>query len=337
MGTHRVILEILSLIKKKWLLLVSGGIFFSLILIIYALTSPPTYTSNSIIFPLSAGNNTTSNRSAISALITGGDIGKGFTNDNSVNIVELAQSRTIRQEVARTVIPEKQNRTIAQLVLEAYNNHRGILEKKIDLKPDDPALINWAISIFSLNLDAQITRTNSFQLRYTGRTAEIVKLVSYEFIDKISRFYIELKREKAKKDYEFATSTVDSLKIQIAGKDNRLIRMDDRTMFTNTSRLQYRVPAENVLAEKNLLQGLYTNAITSQQNAAYTLQQATPIIKVLDNPDPPYKVLKKSPLVFGFIGLFAGLFIILSLLVSPILFRYARSEFYRTLYKVPDN
>ena len=82
---------------------------------------------------------------------------------------------------------------------------------------------------------------------------DIINISNSEYIDKISSFYIDLKREKAKRDYEFATGKVDSLRGVMNRKDNQLIAIDKRTLFTNTSKLQFRVPTENLLADKQMI------------------------------------------------------------------------------------
>ncbi len=67
-------------------------------------------------------------------------------------------------------------------------------------------------------------------LSYTGRSPELVRTISYGFINKISLFYIQLKQEKARRDFEFATGKVDSLRSVMNSKDNQLIAIDKRTL-----------------------------------------------------------------------------------------------------------
>ena len=251
---------------------------------------------------------------------------KSFSEDASINIIELAQSRTTREEVASIRVPEKGNKTIAELLVEEINNYRGILEPETEMPTSQENKITWAGQILKDRLTASINKNNSFVLTYTGRTQELVRIISYGFIDKISMFYIDLKREKARRDFEFATGKVDSLRSVMNSKDNQLIQMDKKTMFTNTSKLEYRVPAENLLADKQMIRQQYATAVANQQNAAYKLQKATPVIKVLDKPDPPYNVQHKSPVIFGAIGFIAGFLLIGLLVVSGILLRYLKEE-----------
>jgi hypothetical protein len=81
-----------------------------------------------------------------------------------------------------------------------------------------------------------------------------------------------------------------------------------------------------------MLRQLYAVAVANQQNAAYKLQKATPVIKVLDYPDPPYDVQNKSPLIYGIIGLFVGLILSIGYSSIRLLVRYAKEETSKAIY-----
>ncbi len=331
MNSQEITAEILLRLRRKWIWIIAAGLILSALLIVYALRTPLTYTSSATIFPLTA-NSDNSSTSVLSALMGGGDNGKSFADENSVNIVELAMSRTLREEVAATKIPSSGNKTIAQLLLDEYNQNLRALGDRMVIEPGSPELIIWASKILKNAITANITKTNSFVLTYTGRTPDLVRTISYVIIDKISAFYIDLKSEKAKRDFEFASKKVDSLRGVMNSKDQTLIDIDQRTLFTNTMKLQYRVPTENILADKQMIRAQYANAVANQQNAAYKLQKATPVIKVLDKPDPPYLITKKSALIYGGIGFVGGLIMMSFILLIPILVSYISDELSRMIH-----
>lgn len=331
MTTQELTTALFHRLKKTWFIIIISAIICGGALVFYASQKPVTYTSTASIFPLTSGSDNGST-SVLSALMGTSDNSKSFSDDASINIIELAQSRTTREEVASIRVPEKGNKTIAELLVEDINQHRGFMEPEIKMPPNEYALITWAGNILKGGLVASINKNNSFVLTYTGRSPELVRTISYGFIDKISTFYIDLKREKAKRDFEFATSKVDSLRSVMNSKDNQLIAIDKRTMFTNTAKLEFRVPAENLLADKQMIRQQYATAVANQQNAAYKLQKATPVIKVLDKPEPPYSVQNKSPMLFGSIGFFVALVLVALLLVSGILIKYLKEETHRALF-----
>lgn len=301
------------------------------LLVVYAKQKPIIYTSRSSVFPLTSGSDNAGSSSALNALL-GAETSKNFSDEASVNIIELAQSRTTREEVAAIRDSASGNKTIAQLLIEDINIHRGWFEKKIEKPASEAELITWAGDVLKDGLTANINKNNTLILSYAARSPEVVKIVSYGFINKISLFYIELKREKASRDFQFATGKVDSLRYVMSAKDQKLIAMDKRTLFTNTSKLEYRVPAENVLADKQMIRQQYASAIANQQNAAYKLQKVTPLIRILDKPDPPYDVQNKSATLYGLIGFFTALVLVCLLLLFSILSRYVKYEINKLLF-----
>lgn len=334
MNSQQLVVSIYTKTRRSWILLLILSITIGIALAYFAWKSPTNYTSNAIIFPLTTNESPSSSNSILSALTGNVDLGKSFTEENSVNILELAQSRTIREEVAATKVASIGNKTIAQLLYEDYMNTKFFFQRNPEVIPNDSlSLITWAADKqLKQNVSALITKNNSFQFNYTGTSEALVKAISYAFIDKISAYYISLKSEKARQDFAFATKKADSLRIILNAKDQSLIKMDNKTLFTNTDRLQFKVPVENVILDKQMIRSQYADAVTSQQNAAYKLQRATPVIKVLDKPDPPYDTSSRSPILFA-IGGFIGGFAFLSFLLSiPVLFKFSREEFRKLIY-----
>lgn len=332
MTSQELTIELLERSKKHKILILCAALFLGVMFTIYALKTPVTYTSVSTIFPLTAGSDNSTTSSALNALFGGGDNSKGFNDDASVNIIELALSRATREEVAAMKDSSRGNKMIADLLIDDINNHRSFLESEIYKPTDTLALINVAAKIFKNNISAVINKNNSFVLTYTGRSPDLVRTISYGFIQKISTFYIDLKREKARRDFEFASTKVDSLKGVINSKDKQLIAIDKRTLFTNTDQMQYKVPTENLITEKQMLRQQYAVAVANQQNAAYKLQKATPVMQVLDKPEPPYDVQKRSPMIYGALGFFLGLILSMLFYSFTPLIRYAKVSANNAIY-----
>ena len=321
MTTHELTTAIYQRLRKVRIIIITIAILAAIAMVLYAKQKPVTYTSRASVFPLTSGNDNSATSSTLSALL-GSETPKSFSEDASINIIELAQSRTTREEVAAIRDSSMGNKTIAELLVDDINNHRGLFEKKIKMPSNQYALITWAGQVLKDGLNATVNKNNMLVLSYTGRSPELVRVISYGFINKISLFYIQLKQEKARRDFEFATSKVDSLRSVMNAKDDQLIAIDKRTLFTNTDKLEFRVPTENLIADKQMIRQQYAQAVANQQNAAYKLQKATPLIKVLDKPEPPYDVENKSAILYGLMGLLAGLIIISLFFVSRIILKY---------------
>jgi hypothetical protein len=318
-------------LKKFRLAILIVTIVFGLLLAMFAKNTPVTLTSKSSIFSLSSGNDNPSATTALS-LILGTESNKSFSDETSINIIELAQSRTTREAVASIPVPSMGNKIIAALLADDINNHRGWMEPKAEPPINPEELITWGGTVLKDVITATINKNSMLVLTYTGRSEELVKVISYGFIDKISQFYIDLKIEKAKRDYEFATSKVDSLRRAMGAKDYMLIAIDKRTLFTNTDKLEYMVPHANLLADKQMIRSQYGQAVANQQSAAYTLQKATPLIKVLDKPEPPYEEESRSAILFGVIGLFIGAILMSALACGGLVLRFIKQEATRAIF-----
>lgn len=331
MTTSELVRLIFKRLRNFIYLIVAVGIIGGILLYLYAKKTPVTFTSKATVFPLNSSPEGGGTSSAINVLLGGSDA-KNFSEEASINIVELAKSRSTAEAVASTQIPSMGNKTIAELVLEDLNNHRGWMEDKIVMPPNSERLIIWAARVLQASLNATINKNNVLVLTYTGRSEDVVKVISYTFIDKISDFYIDLKREKAMRDYQFAVNKADSLKRVMGAKDYQLIAIDKRTLFTDINKLQFKVPTENLLADKQMVRSQYANAVANRENAAYKLQKATPLIKVLDKPEPPYDVQSKSATTYGLIGFFVGSILVAGLCISGLIFTFIKQEVNKALF-----
>lgn len=318
-------------LKKFRFIILAAGLILAALLIMYAKTTPVTFTSRATVFPLTSSPESNSTSSALSMLLGGSD-SKNFSEDASINIVELSKSRTTGEAVAATKIDSMGNKTVAELLVDDMNKHLGLMEKKT-VPPANPERLKvWGGQVLQAGLTATINKNNVLVLTYTGRSEPLVKVISYEFIDKISEFYINLKKEKAQRDYDFAVSKADSLKTVMGAKDYQLISIDKRTLFTNTNKLEFRVPTENLLADKQMIRSQYAQAVANRENAAYKLQKATPLIKILDYPEPPYEVQHKSAMMYGIFGFFVGVIIIAGLSITGILLQFAQQEINKAIF-----
>ena len=60
MTSQELTIEFINRIKKHKLFIIFSSLFFTAVLVVYALKTPVTYTSTATIFPLTAGNDNNS-------------------------------------------------------------------------------------------------------------------------------------------------------------------------------------------------------------------------------------------------------------------------------------
>ncbi|GAB2827527.1 GumC domain-containing protein [Ferruginibacter profundus] len=335
MNNIELIKQVVKRLKKfSWLIaliaIVFGGLFYFL-----AKQGIPVYTSKSTVFPLNSSSDNNISGSAISNILGLSDAPKSFSGEASINIVELATSRRTREAVSRAKVPSMQNKTIAELLIDENNKHTGFMqnEKIIADKKDTLKMVNIASNILRNTFTAKINKNGILELYYSNTNQEIVKVVSYVFIDKISDFYIDLKKKKAQIDYEFAVNKADSLLKVLNLLDEHAIKLDETTFFTNNELKRFSLPKINLDNDKQTVQSQYYYAVNNREAAAYKLQKETPIIEPLDKPEGPYDMDGKSTKLYAFIGLLLGIFIGIVAVSWKIISNYLSAELNKAIEK----
>ena len=307
MTNIELIKQLIKRLKKfSWLIVIIAAGFGALFYFI-AKQGVVVYTSKSTVFPLNSSSDNTISSSAISNILGLSDAPKSFSGEAAINIVELATSRRTREAVASARIPSMQNKTIATLLIEENNKHTGFMQNEpMNAAMDSNTLINVASNMLRATFSAKINKNGILELYYSNSNPQIVKEVSYVFIDKISEFYVDLKRKKARIDYEFAVKKADSLFNIVNKIDQGLINLDETTFFTNDELKRFSIPKANLLQDKSTVQSQYYYAVNNREAAAYKLQKETPIIEALDRPEGPYDATEKSTKIYMIIGLLLG-------------------------------
>jgi uncharacterized protein involved in exopolysaccharide biosynthesis len=333
MNSIELLKQLVNRLKKySWLILIIT-VIFSGFFYYMAKQSVLMYTAKSTVFPLN-GTSETSPGSTISSLLGLGEGTKSFTGDASINIVELAGSRRTREAVAMARIPSLKNKTVSELLIEENNRHTGFMQNDLIETPKDSlSKINIASNLLKLAFSAKINKTGILELYMTSSNPDLVREVSYIYIDKLSEFYIDLKKKKAQIDFEFAVKKADSLLQVLNVLDKRAIALDESTFFTNEDLKRYNLPKINLAQDKATVQSQYYYAVNNRESAAYRLQKETPIIEPLDKPEPPFDTVQKSTFTYMIIGALLGLIIGILLVSWKVINRYMADELNKAIEK----
>ncbi len=333
MNNIELIKNLLRRLKKySWLIAVIAGLFGGLFFYI-ARQSVMLYTSTATVFPLNSSTES-SPGSTISNLLGLADVPKSFSGEASINIVELATSRRTREAVAMERVPSLKNKTISELLIEENNRYTGFMQNEtIEPPADSLQQNNIASNLLRGAFVAKINKNGILELHFTNSNKQIVREVSYVYIEKLSGFYIELKKKKAQIDFEFAVKKADSLLTVLNALDKRAITQDEQTFFTNEERKRYSLPKINLGQDKATVQSQYYYAVNNRESAAYRLQKETPIIEPLDRPEPPYDQTKKSKIIYSLLGLILGTFIGLLIVSWKIINQYFSEELNKAIEK----
>ena len=292
------------------------------------------YTSKATVFPLNSSSDNSVSSSTISNILGLSDAPKSFSGEASINIIELATSRRTREAVAMARIPAMQNKTVSELLIEENNKHVGFMRNEaIKMPTDSSQIINTGSNLLKGGFSAKINKNGILELYYSNTSENIIREVSYVFIDKISIFYIDLKKKKARLDYEFAIKKADSLLHILNSLDQRAVELDESTFFTNEDLKRYSLPKMNLAQDKSTVQSQYYYAVNNREAAAYKLQKETPIIEPLDRPEPPFDSVQKSTTFYILVGLVLGAIIGIVAVTWNIISKYLSEELNKAIEK----
>jgi len=311
--------------KLKLILLICG-VGCAILFYLLTKTISVEYTGTATIFPLTASNESSSTSNLLKELTGASEMPKSFSQEASINIVELAMSRRTREAVALERLPQFGNKTISELLIDAENDKKSFLSAKVDMPKTDSALKAVGGEILNNLQTAKFTKNGLLELSFTNTNKQLITPVTNIIINKISQFYIDLKIRKAREDYMFTMRKLDSLNEVLDAFDKRAVTMANTTMFVPGEKIEYTIPKENLITDKERVLRQKAGAANNREEALWRLQKATPIIETLDKPEPPFKKNKPSGLLFGMVGFILGLLLSSFILIFDLLYKYINAE-----------
>ncbi len=332
MTTQELIQRIYLRLKRFRYLILFSGLILAALLFFWAMGKPTIYTSRASVFPLTAARDNSIANSALSSILGINDAPQSFSQEASINIVELALSRHTRESVVMEKLPEMNNRTIAELLIKEYNKHKAFWEKDAEVPQDARMLAAVGGDLLKSAITAKINKNGILEVNFSSANKALVSPVSYIFIEKLSTFYKDLKVRKAQLDFDFTERKIDSLDDVLKTFDRRAVRMSSTTLFVPSEKIQYQIPKENLAAEKDRVMRQRDASASNREEALWRLQKVTPIIATLDKPDPPFEFKKPSKLLFGVVGFLAGVVLASLFFLSGLFLRYVKEEIHSAVF-----
>lgn len=310
---NEIVKLVLGRLKRWGFLVLLVSIFWSTAGYLYSKLLAPQFSSFALLFSVNVSQSSGGNLESL--LGGGGSTGSGFsTAEAAVNILDLAQSKTTSQAVALTRLENFGNKTIGELMIEEANRRMLPWQQKLAKPTTEDEIRITGGDLTRSKLSPRLSKTGSLELRFTHTDPALLYSLSYNYIEKISKYYIDLKVTKANADYDFMLRKLDTINQAIAIADKRLIALNKQILFVPKERLDFAIAMKDLETDKNRLAALRSLALNNLEEALWRKQKATPIMKILDPPDPPYYPSipsAKMYIILGFLlGLFLGLFVL---------------------------
>lgn len=304
--------------RKGWIIL--AGLPLAVVLGIYAFTYPSSYTARTVFHPDTSVNPLMGDAANPLSLILGGQA----EGAEQGQMIEILQSRHINEAVAAdTILVEEQRRLAARVILEMYDPGFSIVQWVTELftgKPEpltDAKRIKNAAGIMESLLKAEVTENGFIVMLFSCKDPEIGRQLSYRYIHHLTQYYERQRTEKAKNNVAFFTQRADSVKRELDKVTYGLARNIDQNQFR--IRATSEVYPSELRAKQEILKQMFITLTISREQAVAQLQQETPVIQVLDRPEPPYTRKGRSVIKYGLMGWFLGSFFLTLFLTRKLL------------------
>ena len=295
--------EYLDLIKQRWLLLSFIAIILASGFGLYAYLSPSLYYTYATFHP-DTGNQAGMNTSSPLSFIFGNDLGDTRSNQ----MIGVLSSRRLSEMVAAdSVIIDDKLVLLADIIRE-QSQPRFSFNRLFQSKQKEPGLNRKIVSagkIIKSKLEAVSTDAGFIKMDFSFFSVKMTEIISHAYINALQKYYLNQKTEKARKNFNFYTHLSDSVKNELDKAAARVALFEDRNKNLVLARKRVAV-AEDQIKLANL-QEMYKALILNREQARSQLLLDTPVIQILDYPNPPYNSIGKSVLIYSIIGFILGL------------------------------
>jgi hypothetical protein len=323
---------IVRLLKWRYILIVLS-IGLAILGYLYASRVSPMLTARSSFYPLTSTQDKGSATNKVTEFLGGGSGSKSLAEEANVNIEEVGRSKKTREAVAAKRLVEFDNKTIAELLIEENNKHKSFFEPLIEKPKTDSMAIRIGGELLKSLYEVKFNKNNLLEVKYSSHNENFLQPICNVLTNTISQFYIELKIEKAKVDFDFLQAKVDSFTQILEHFDEKRIRIEKTTLFVKPGQARFNIPVENLTADKLLVTQQRNNAIYNREEALLRLNKVTPIIKMLDKPTPPYDKQAPKKLVYAFGGFVLGLVLFSILLIIDLVIGFTNKSINEAIKK----
>lgn len=315
-------------ILKRWYVYLITGILFAVIFVKMALDEKPVFTANTAFLPPSGQ---AADLSPISMILGSAGIpGTGGQSD----FIPLLKSRTISEKVVDDSTDwEGQKKLIADLVIEKQPKltmmakiTRAITGWITGKYFDPPTTRKGKVVLAArLMLTQQVVVEGSIDpltpalihLKYTHSDPQLIKIISNRYVEVITNHYKKQRTEKSRKTYEFYVMRTDSVSKELEKNLRKGAKIIDEDKFRIFA--QDEIPVKEIEGQSEVLKQMYAQLVTMKESALNNLLQETPVVQIVDKPDPPYDKAEKSVISALILGIFLGVLLGVMFVVRKLL------------------
>jgi len=312
-------------LKGRWKLLLLAALAGALLLAIWAWLTPTVYTATASFHPDERDGFSVGALGDPISMILGG--GRAAGGAEAAQMMEVLQSRHLSELVAAdTVLFDEQPQLLADLILQ-----------HLPTSWSPSQLANWVQSWFRKkkiptrkqkviaagrhlrkNLQVEINDNGFIIMQMPFYDAELLQIICDKYIEKLKVYYRAQQTAKAEANLSFFTHRADSVRNELEKVKNQLAVYLERSNLSVSAQSQLK--QQELTLSITWLSEMYKSLILSKEQALAQLQKDTPVIQVLDKPEPPFHTDAPSVVLQAIVGAVLGaLLYALYLLRKPLL------------------
>jgi hypothetical protein len=314
-----IIREWIAYLLSKWVIVLIFGILFGVLGVLYAWYSKPKYKASLSFILANTNQNSTgllglANQFGINLSAGNSDV---FTGNN---IIALMKSRRMVQQ-ALLKKPEGSSKSLLNIFCEETGKPEGWKNDKRLNKvypfPDSLSqMTKVQDSIFRAVYDdiqkkyLDVSMPDKDKSIYQVTTTSANELFSYYLttylVDATSAFYIDTKTSVAQQNLKMLQHEADSLHNLLGNTITAAAAQTDVTFNLNPAFQVQRSAAQQSQVSATALGQAYGQVLQNLEIAKITLQKETPLYQIVDVPQLPLVMEKKSKLIYLILGGFVG-------------------------------
>lgn len=304
---------------------------FGIGLAIYAFLSPAYYTAHASFHPETNSNSNSMIPSNPLSLLFGSG---GLDGIEADRMEEVLKSRKLSEAVVNdSIILGKEKIFLPDVVIEKYPKNIFTFFKSPSELSKEKKIIR-AGQYIKKGLVIEKVESGFLNMNFSFNDQELTEILSKRYIEHLSKYYTNQKTEKAQINLDFFKERAAFVKRQLDSTAINYALFQDRNKRLRFARQMIR--AKEMETKLDYLGEMYKTLVTNREQAASQLQRATPIIQVLDEPTPPFKVSRKLFPIFFILGLLLGAFISALWLTRKLIWADLLSSIKESMNKPPE-
>ena len=296
------LVSLLNVLMRRRALIVWSSLLCALLFVGYSLVGDRAWTTAVSFFP--QGKKAGSNLSALAAQF-GVPVGAGDANESPSFYADLVKSRAILGTVidSGVVVPPGTGRVD---LATAYR-----------IKATEPAL-RRDMAIKQLNGDIAVTtnaKTGIVTMRVSSNAPELSAGISARLLELLNRFNQETRRGQASAEREFTEKRLAIVKHDLRNAENAQENFEATNHVVTSAQLL--LQRQRLDREVRMQQELYSNLAKAYEQAKIDEVRDTPVITVVERPEPAARPDSRGIVTKGIASLVAGF--VLGVIIAMIL------------------